>query len=432
MSLESAVSRGERVVVVGAGISGLSATRLLHRLGADVRLAERCFEKIPEDFLLWAEKKGVSILCGEHSREQFEGVSFVVLCPGVPADKIRAFFPEKEPPYILAETEFAWRCLNGEPLLAVTGTSGKTTTTSFCSAMLQEQGLRVFTGGNIGTPLSEYVLSVLDGELPADVLVLELSSFQLQHCSTVHPHAAILLNISENHLDFHKDMSEYVGAKMRLFALQTENDFAILHTGLESFARQYALQARTEFYEASDRFPEMILQGAHNRSNAEAAWLACRHFGVEEKAAARAMANFAQMEHRLEQVAEKQGILYVNDSKSTTIEALKAALEAFDRPILLLAGGKFKGGDFSMIRHLLQSKVRHVALYGGSRKAFEEGIGDAAPISWDATMEQAVHRARDLAEEGNVILLSPATSSFDQYASYAHRGEDFRRIVSEI
>lgn len=353
-----AVFPGQLAVVVGAGVSGVAAARLLHRLGARVRLLDRSAGRIPADFAAWAAEAGVEIVCGEHSPEQFIGAALVVPSPGVAAAVIRRFLPEKNPPEIMAETELAWRQLTGEPVLAVTGTSGKTTTTSLCSAMLREQGFRVFTGGNIGTPLSEYVLS---GER-ADVVVLELSSFQLQTCSTLHPRVAVLLNISENHLDYHRDMAEYVGAKMRLFAHQTSEDLAVLQEGMDGLADGYGLRARRVFYAVSNRFPEMHLMGPHNRANAEAAWLACREFGVSEETAARAVAAFRPLEHRLEKVAELNGVLYVNDSKCTTVEALRVALASFDRPVALLAGGKFKGGDLESLKPLLKKHVRHVAL----------------------------------------------------------------------
>ena len=201
---------------------GVSAAKLLHKLGARVRLLDRSLDRIRLILPEWAESAGVEIVCGEHSPSQFRDAKLVVPSPGVAAAVISKFLPDDNPPEIMAETELAWRQLSGEPVLGVTGTSGKTTTTSLCAAMLKEQGLAVFTGGNIGTPLSEYILS---GE-KADVVVLELSSFQLQTCSTLHPRVGILLNISENHLDFHKDMDEYISAKMRLFANQTEADLA--------------------------------------------------------------------------------------------------------------------------------------------------------------------------------------------------------------
>lgn len=429
-----AILPGQLAIVVGAGVSGVAAARLLHRLGARVRLLDRSSERIPADFAAWAAESGVEIVCGEHTPEQFAGATLVVPSPGVPAAVIRRFLPESGAPEIMAETELAWRQLSGEPVLAVTGTSGKTTTTSLCAAMLQAQGLRVFTGGNIGTPLSEYVLS---GER-ADVIVLELSSFQLQTCSTLHPHVAVLLNISENHLDYHKDMAEYIGAKMRLFAHQTAEDVAVLQQGMDKLADEYGLKARRVFYTVSDRFPETHLIGPHNRANAEAAWLACREFGVTEEAAARAVAAFVPLEHRLEKVAELNGVLYVNDSKCTTVEALRVALASFQRPVLLLAGGKFKGGDLDSLIPLLKAHVRHVALYGASRDHFEAAWKEVVPLTWDETMEQAMCRlaghgtGASIAQPGDVVLLAPATSSFDQYANYLRRGEDFKRIVREV
>lgn len=430
----SAAAPGDLAVVVGAGVSGVAAAKLLHRMGARVRLLDRSRERVPADFAEWAAREGVEIVCGKHVPEQFAGARLVVPSPGVAASEIRKWLPEENAPEIMAETEVAWRQLSGEPVIGVTGTSGKTTTTSLCAAMLKEQGLRVFTGGNIGTPLSEYLLS---GE-KADVVVLELSSFQLQTCSLLRPHVGILLNISENHLDFHKDMEEYVGAKMNLFANQTEEDVAILQEGMDDLATRYGLRARIEHYTVSERFPDMRLMGPHNRANAEAAWLACREFGVTEEAAARAVAAFQPLEHRLERVAEIGGVLYVNDSKCTTVAALRVALASFERPVILLAGGKFKGGDLPGLCPLLKKRARCVALFGASRERFEPAWRDTLPVTWDRTLEEALRRVAGLdgrpalAHEGDVVLLAPACSSFDQYPNYLRRGDDFKRIVREV
>ncbi|MEG1610253.1 MAG: UDP-N-acetylmuramoyl-L-alanine--D-glutamate ligase [Bilophila sp.] len=432
VALPPAIKAGALAVVVGAGVSGVGAARLLHQMGARVRVLDRVASRIPDDFAAWATSVGVEIVCGEHTPLQFAGAALVVPSPGVAASVIRNMLPhEGALPEIMAETELAWRQLSGEPVLAVTGTSGKTTTTSLCAAMLEAQGLRVFTGGNIGTPLSEYVLSGVGGA-KADVIVLELSSFQLQTCSTLHPRVAVLLNISENHLDYHADMAEYTSAKMQIFACQTANDTAVLHEGMDSLVSDYGLRARKIWYTQSERFPEMKLVGPHNRANAEAAWLACREFGVTEEAATRAVAAFLPLEHRLERVMEKGGVLYINDSKCTTVEALRVALESFDRPIVLLAGGKFKGGDLLGLLPLVRAKTRCVALYGASREHFEAAWQGAVPLSWDETLESAVCRAASLAHSGDVVLLAPATSSYDQYPNYLRRGEDFKRVVREV
>lgn len=433
-SLPSAVSHGDLAVVVGAGVSGLAAARLLAALGARVRLLER--KDVPAAFEQEAAALGIEIIRGDHRAEHFAGARLVVPSPGVAAASLQPFLAAGDPPEIMGETELAWRELSGERILAITGTSGKTTTTSLCAAMLKEQGLSVFTGGNIGTPLATYVLERRAGAPKVDVVVLELSSFQLQTCSTFHPNVAVLMNISENHLDYHADMEEYTSAKMRLFARQGPEDVAVLHQGMDELKARYGLKARIVWHDTPSspedlaRFAGIRLLGPHNLANAQAAWLACREFGVTEQAAARATASFEPLEHRLERVGERNGVLFVNDSKCTTVEALRVALNAFDGSILLLAGGKFKGGDLPSLRPLLKEKVRHLALYGASREHFEQAFSGLVPLSWDETLEQAMRRLADLARPGDVVLLAPATSSFDQYENYRRRGEDFKRIFS--
>ncbi|MDE5879779.1 MAG: NAD(P)-binding protein, partial [Desulfovibrio sp.] len=240
---------GELAVVVGAGRSGLAATRLLRKLGADVRLLDRNRDALDEDKVRELQAAGVDVQLGEHSPEQFAGASWVIPSPGLPVAAIEPLIAEGtaraaaagvRAPEILAEMELGWRSLDDEPVLAVTGTSGKTTTASLTAAMLQAQGYAVFLGGNIGTPLSEYVLS----GRKADVLVLEVSSFQLQGCTTFCPRAAVLLNISPNHLDYHKDMAEYAEAKFRLFRCQDEGDLAVLGEGVRDFAAGWPVRAR--------------------------------------------------------------------------------------------------------------------------------------------------------------------------------------------
>ncbi|MCD7984741.1 MAG: UDP-N-acetylmuramoyl-L-alanine--D-glutamate ligase [Desulfovibrio sp.] len=434
MALEKTRGRriqiGELAVVVGAGRSGLAAARLLSREGARVRLLDRNTAALSPEQAASLQKLGVDVQLGEHSPEQFEHAAFVVPSPGMPVAKLAQYLGGacEGAPEVLAEMELAWRYLNDEPVLAVTGTSGKTTTASLAAAMLQAQGYTVFLGGNIGTPLSEYVLS----GRKADVLVLEISSFQLQACSTFCPRAGVLLNITPNHLDYHKDMAEYTEAKFRLFRCQDEGDLAVLGADLQELARGFNLRARQVWVRESERFPQSGLLGAHNKFNEEAAWQACRFFGVSEANAARAVTRFKPLPHRLELVRERGGVLYVNDSKCTTVSSLKVALQAFDRPLRLLCGGKFKGGDLAALGDLVQERVREVALFGASREHFEKAWRDLAPLRWHPTLEEAVRALAASAEEGDVVLLAPATSSFDLYDNYMARGDDFKRIVSEL
>lgn len=430
------VQLGDVAVVVGAGRSGMAAVRLLVRQKARVRLLEKDPAKVQGGFRAEAEAAGVQIVCGEHGPQHFADARYVIPSPGLPVASLVPLLPRAAGaagatggPEVLAEMELAWRHLNGEPILAITGTSGKTTTASLTAAMLQAQGLSVFLGGNIGTPLCEYVLS----GRKADVLVVEVSSFQLQTCLSFCPKVAMLLNISENHLDYHKDMREYIDAKFRLFRCQEEGDVAIIQSALRPLVERYNPHARVVWLEGGQkRFPKSLMLGAHNDSNMEAAWLAAREFGVSQENAARAVAAFRPLPHRLEMVREKNGVLYVNDSKCTTVSALRVALEAFERPVVLLCGGKFKGGDLRGLGPLVRERVRAVTLFGACREHFEEAWQGLIPLSWDATLADAVRRAQGLAQVGDAVLLAPATASYDLYANYMARGDDFKQLVGSL
>lgn len=432
MALEKTRGRkpaaGELAVVVGAGRSGIAAARLLAKEGVKTRLLEKkpdLLLPLEKDAL---EKAGIELRLGEHNRSDFENASFVITSPGIPIAAIRPFIQDNERVELISEMELAWRYLEDEPLIAITGTSGKTTTASLTAAMLKAQGYSVFLGGNIGTPLSEYILD----PRKADAIVLEISSFQLQGCNTFCPRVGILLNISPNHLDYHKDMAEYTEAKFRLFRCQDENDIAIINKNLEPLTKLYKVPGRKIFVSETGRFPNMRLFGKHNAYNAECAWQAARVFGVSQENATEAVKSFEPLPHRLETVKEINDVIYVNDSKCTTVAALKVALEAFERPVRLLCGGKFKGGDLTSLIPLIKEKVSEVALFGASREYFEKAWQDIVPISWHSNLKEAVKTLKSNAKPGEAILLAPATSSFDLYKNYMERGEDFRKIVENL
>ena len=420
-------------VVVGAGRSGTAAARLLHRLGCRVRVLDVDPSHIPADFTAWAQSADVEIRTGKHNSAQFADMRLVVPSPGIPAAQLAPFLAEgPEAPVVLAEMQIAYEQLQDERILAITGTSGKTTTASLAAAMLEQAGKRVFLGGNIGTPLSGYVLDAMDGAPRAEVLVLEVSSFQLQTCSTFRPHVGVLLNISENHLDYHADMNEYIEAKLKLFACQTPGDRALIGANALPFIAGRSLTGRVEVIGNEHSFDLVQLFGRHNSANIATAFAACRALGVSPTDAARAVAAFKSLPNRLERVAEKHGVLYVNDSKATTVDAQRVALEAFDRPIRLLAGGKFKGGDLAALSDLVSERAIAVYLFGASREIFETAWKNRVPMSWDATLEAAVQRAATEAQNNDVILMAPATSSFDLFANYEERGAAFRRAVEAL
>ncbi len=414
--------RGHQAVVLGAGTSGIAAARLLVRLGATVRLLERnaaSAAKVPTDL-------GFDVIGGEHRPQDLAGAHLVVLSPGIPRAKVAFLMPQRA--QVISELELAsW--FVSEPTIAVTGTNGKTTTTTLISRILQHNGKKVFTGGNIGTPLCEYLL----GDEQADVLVLEVSSFQLQNSPSFHPRVGILLNFSANHLDYHADMEEYLSAKLSMFAHMDTADLAVVPLSMkdELEGRRFTA-ARRVYFVATKRFVCPGLPGEHNQENMEAAFLACREFGLTQEEVQSGIEGFTSLPHRLEAVTEHGGVVYVDDSKSTTIDSMIAALKSQDRPVRLLAGGVFKGGDLHAVLPLIRERVRGIYLFGASRDVFESAWKQCGPeITWDPTLEDAVLRAASAAGSGECVLLSPATASFDLFANYKERGKAFQRAVRQ-
>lgn len=425
--MRAPVEAGELAVVVGSGESGSAAAKLLMAVGARVRLLEKYHDRVSDALWALADEGLLEIVTGDHSPEHFRGAALVVTSPGVPVNLLMPMLAEAGGAKLIAELELALHYVR-EPILAVTGTSGKTTSVSLAAAMLEEAGKKVFLGGNIGTPLSQYVL----GKATVDVLVLELSSFQLQGTVSLKPRVAVLLNLSENHLDHHASMAEYSAAKFSIFARQDSEELAVLPSELLDAYTAGGYSARVAVFRPGERFISMRLLGRHNAANAEAAYLACREFGVSEAQAVRAVEAFAPLRHRLESAGVVGGVLYVNDSKSTTVDSLRAALSSFESPVILLAGGKFKGGDLESLRPLLTERVKAVALFGASREVFEQAWSGTVPLTWDPELSLALVRVRSLAREGDVVLLSPATSSYDLYANYKERGNHFCRLVGDL
>jgi UDP-N-acetylmuramoylalanine--D-glutamate ligase len=415
--------KGHHAAVVGAGRSGIAAARLLAALGANMRLMERDETRITPKNRDLALELGWDVHVGQHTARDFAGVDLVVLSPGVPLSSLASLLPRGVK--VVSELELAsW--FVSEPMIAVTGTTGKTTTTALIGHVLERCGKSVFVGGNIGVPLSEYLLA---GK-PAEILVLEVSSFQLQHTDSFHPMVGVFVNFSPNHLDVHASQEEYFMAKLALFANMRERDLAVLHLSLkdELEARSFT-RAKRIYYVGTNRFDCPHLPGPHNQENLEAAWLACRYFGITQEDMARTLADFRPKPHRLELVGEHEGVCFVDDSKATTMTALEAALKSFEQPVILLAGGVYKGGDPSSLAPLLRERVKAVCLFGASREVFEPAWRKVCPTTWSPTLEGAVREACEQAGSGDVVLLSPATSSFDLFKNYKARGMAFRKAV---
>ena len=420
--------RGQQAVVVGAGSSGRAAAKLLSRLGASVRFLEKNPGAATDAFRAEAIETGYDLRLGSHGPADFAGADMVVLSPGIRAAGLTDALAACPSAQVISEVELAsW--FVAEPMIAVTGSNGKTTTVMLVSHLLEAAGRKVFTGGNIGTPLSEYVL----GEDRADVVVLEVSSFQLQLVKSFRPRVGVLLNFSPNHLDWHADLEEYLAAKLNLFAFQRPEDVAILPEDMrQTLAGRQFTRAAVTWFSPTGRFVCPRLAGAHNQQNMEAAFLASQPFGVTEEMAVEAVKSFVPAPHRLQIIGEKRGVLFVDDSKATTVAAMEAALKSFDRPVRLVAGGVFKGGDLAALVPLLQEKVVAVGLFGASREVFEAAWKGRVPLFYEPSQKAVVTRLYAEARPGDAILLSPGTASFDCYDGYKARGRDFQTIFAGL
>ncbi len=433
LSLEKEQKRGLRlctkqVVVLGAGRSGVAAAKLARAAGAGVRLLEKSKTAPDGKSRAELEAAGIELEQGAHTERQFQDADLLVLSPGIPRRKIKDLLPAAGRLPVYSELEVASWFVDAS-LIAVTGSNGKTTTVSLIAAILERAGQKIFLGGNIGTPLSDYVLQ----GRRAERVILEVSSFQLEHTWTFHPGVAVFLNFHPNHLDYHESLDAYRRAKMKIFANQHEQDTAILPADQEQdFGQNREIRAGKMYFQGSARFSCPSLAGAHNQANIEAAFLACSCFGIEPEQAAEAVRAYPGLPHRMQPVREVKGVRYINDSKATTIEAQEAAVQSFQEPILLLAGGRFKGGRPERLRELLAGRVKVAGLFGESREIFEAAWGASVPTFWEPTLKQAFRKIVSRTSPGDIVLLSPGTSSFDLFENYEHRGQAFIDLVNDL
>lgn len=423
--------KGKHVLVLGAGKSGISAAKLLKKIGCHVCLMDKNSNALTSTTSAELLSYEIEIRLGFDQPIINENYSAIIISPGYPVLKLIKSLHEiglAELPEIMGELELAWRCLDHETVIAITGTSGKTTTTSIIASILCEHGSNIFVGGNIGTPLSDYILS----NKKSEILALEVSSFQLQTCSTFAPHISAFLNITPNHLDYHNDMKEYITAKRNIFINQKKDNLAILGEQVKKYIEPDFPRCKIVWINNHYRFPQNQLFGNHNQINMEAAWQVCSYLNVPFEVAKKAIKKFKPLPHRLELAGEIDGTIFVNDSKSTTVSSLEVALGAFSRPILLLCGGKFKGGDLTLLCNVIKEKVKKVALFGDCKEYFEQAWKDIVPLEWYPTLEEAMIALNFIKKPNDVILLSPATASFDQYSNYEERGDDFKRIFHSL
>ncbi len=456
---------GKKIVVVGLGVTGVATAAFLKKRGAVVTATDSARENELGPAVTALREKGITLELGNNYPESFENADMVVISPGVPHGAAPLVRSRERGIPVLGEVELAARFI-AEPIVAITGTNGKTTTTTLVGDMLKGSGIDVFVGGNIGTPLISYV----DRGEKAAVVVAEISSFQLDTIDRFRPKVAVLLNIAEDHLDRYPDLDAYARSKGRIFENQGPADFAVLNgadcrvaalaekvvsrklffgrTGAEDAAvtdEAIVFRARSWPCErifgavgtedgAAEALPcsAIKLFGRHNIDNAAAAALATLAAGGRMASIKDTLQRFGGLPHRLEFVAAVAGVRYYDDSKATNVAAVLRALESFGAPIVLLLGGRNKRGDFRLLKESVRRRVKRVILFGEAGDEIAAALGGAVATSRAGSMAELVATAGRIASAGDVVLLSPGCASFDMYANYARRGEDFRRNVERL
>jgi UDP-N-acetylmuramoylalanine--D-glutamate ligase len=445
----------KKVLVFGLGISGSWAARWLASLGAVVRIADsREVELLDPGVLSEMARLGISVETGPHRKRQVEDVDLVLISPGIPLDLPALQHARSMGIPVLGEMELASRFI-ASPIIAVTGTNGKSTVTSLIGAMLAEAGRDVFVGGNLGTPLSALAAS---GAEP-DWAVLEVSSFQLDSVEFFRPCISVILNITPDHLDRYPDYQVYVGSKMHIFARQSEGDSLVVNDddpmlamvsppdGVKKFSfGKIDYPGRHAFFQdgrvivktgENEEAVEIStartrLAGGHNIENIIASALVARLAAVDVPSIQRAVDRFEGLPHRMELVCEQRGVAFYDDSKATNAAAAASAVSGMDRPVVLIAGGRGKGGSYGPLVEASKGKVRGAVFIGESTRLLAKAFEGLVPFETAVDMEEAVKKAVALAVPGDAVLLAPACSSFDMFKNYEQRGKAFAAAVERI
>lgn len=449
----------KHIVVVGLARSGIAVARFLKACGAEVTLTDQATEEILGAFAVEARQLGVNLELGCHKPSTFQFADMIVISPGVPHTIAPLEEARAKGIQVVGEIELAARFID-TPIVAVSGTNGKTTTTELIGRMLAASGRKVFVGGNIGNPLIEIAGRSAD----LDVIVAEISSFQLDTIDTFHPHVAVLLNVSPDHLDRYPDIEAYAASKGRLFENQEASDFAVCN-GNDPLVQHLCREVRSrvlryyacppengtqvkgaivtpkqvavcvpDFEAGHIGLEHTSLIGPHNRENIAAATLAALAVGATFEGVQKALDHFQALSHRLEMVGTVNGVTFINDSKATNVAAVMRALECFEQPVVLIMGGRNKGYDFEQLQHHIRKHVKKLVVMGESGEEIIDALGQASLQGAVKAqgMDHAVQLAYGAARPGETVLLSPACASFDMFGSYAERGEKFRQSVGGL
>lgn len=441
---------GRRVVVVGGARSGAAAASLLARRGARVTLTD-VRPAIDDSRALSAQ--GIALELGGHDPATFGAADLIVVSPGVKLDHPALEHARSRGVPVIGELELAWRWIQGR-VIAITGTKGKSTTTTLAGRMLEAAGLPVLVGGNIGVPLSSQV----DRSTPGTLHVIEASSFQLETTDTFHPWIAALLNFSPDHLDQHPTIEAYAAAKRRIFAHQTASDWAVINeddAGARGLADGIAARRVAVAIDAPigdgvtverDQIVErrggaavplvplsaVQVRGRHLLSDVVAATAIGRTAGVPAAAMTQAVRAFAGIPHAMERLGAIDGIEFVNDSKATNVEAARRSIESVARDLVVVMGGRYKGGDFAGLAGPLRARGAAVVAIGEASELIADALGREIRVERAQTMRDAVRTAFALAPAGGTVVLAPGCSSFDMFRDYAERGEAFRQEVQQL
>jgi len=445
--------KNKRVLVVGLGRSGAAAAFFLQEHGSKVTVSDTRSEAQLQHEVAQLLDRGISIEAGRHGERTFRDQDLIVVSPGVPPDQPQLQHARTLGIPVIGEVELAFRFLQGK-VLAITGSNGKTTTTTLVGEILSKAGKKTLVGGNIGTP----VIS-LAGKSSADSLVvLEVSSFQLETIEQFRPWIAAILNITPDHLDRHHTFEAYVAAKARIFENQTSADFGVLNAddaacvalekkvkgSLYWFSRKQPVEQgaflkgeQIIFRQNGKEQPvlsrgDITLKGLHNLENVLAAVTMTMLAGCDPQQVRQAVSEFHAVEHRLELVNAVNGVTFYNDSKATNVDATIKALESFPGNIHIILGGKDKGSDYTVLVPLLRERVKAAYLIGAAAEKIRSQIQGSTTLVSAGTLERAVHQAFEVAKPGDIVLLAPACASFDQFENYEQRGRIFKELVHAL
>jgi len=469
----------KNIAVVGLGKSGIALVKLLSQLGAKLTVNDKKNRDGILKDLNELSDKVEKIVDSGHPPEALEKAELVVVSPGVPLSTPSIVSAVYKGIPVIGEIELSWNILNllkkDVQIIGITGSNGKSTTSTLTYEFLKKDGKKVFLAGNIGFPMAEVVYQLLNNKIELDYLVLELSSFQLEGIKNFKAQYASILNITPDHMDRYSSMKEYIEAKAKIFKNQDGQDYLILNMDdkntvsaiehlrdvylkkgklpnilyFSRFQRVYGtfLENNAIRFNAREEFPVSVInementvlpvdtfkiKGVHNIENIMAASLLALCAGCKGESIKEVVKEFPGLPHRMEIVREIDGVTYINDSKGTNVDAVKKSLESFTGGVILIAGGRDKDGDFKVLREIVSKKVKTLILIGEASQKIADALGDLVPTYFENDMKSAVIRAKEIAKRGDIVLLSPGCASFDMFRNFEHRGEVFKEIVNSL